>query len=130
MTIAAVLCGINALAGLLIFAHTSSNTPTVHEVPIYLGQRILRWESKEWYLLSPELLLIFFFLWTAYYAWTWRRFVLTGNKIRESFVRRFPALDRINLSILFIVVSCLICGFSAFHLWDLVSRSKDVWGLV
>jgi hypothetical protein len=130
MTVAAIFCGISALTGLLILTHTSSHTPTVHEVPIYLGQRVLRSESKEWYLLSPELLLMFFFFWTAYYALTWKRFVLKLNKNRDAFVRQFPRMDRLNLPTLLIVVSCLICGFSAFHLWDLVSRSRDVWGLV
>ena len=130
MTVAAIFCGISALTGLLILTHTSSHTPTVHEVPIYLGQTVLRRESKEWYLLSAELVPMFFFFWTAYFALTWKRFVLKLNKNRAAFVRQFPRMDRLNLPFLYVLVCCLLCGFSAFNLWDLVSRSKDVWGLV
>jgi hypothetical protein len=126
---AAVFCGISASIGWIVFLQTYFNTPTVKEVPIYVGTHFLRWESKEWYLLSPELLLTVFFLWTAYYALTWKRFVLKGVKIQESFVRRFPTLGRLNMSILLVAICYLICGFSAFHLWDLINRSKEISSL-
>ena len=126
MIISAVLCAISALAGLLIFTHTYANTPTVHQMLVRGGQ----YESKALYLLSPELLLIFFSLWTAYFALTWKRFVVKGTNVQENFILRFPTMRRLNVLLLFVVVCFLICAFSAFHLWDLISRSKDVWAQV
>ena len=130
IVISAVFCGISALVGLLIFVHVNASTPTVYQVAIKEGHQAARLESKVWYLLSPELLLIFFFLWTAYYALTWKRFILHGSKIQEEFVRQYPAMSRLDMQVLFVVICCLICAFSAYNLWDLISRCEDVRGQV
>jgi len=81
-------------------------------------------------MLQPEVILIFFFLWMSYHALTWERFVLRGAKIQEQYVRRFPTMSRLNMPLLFMAISFLICAFSAYHLWDLISRSNDIWKLV
>jgi len=130
VTVAAIVSGICAFIGLLIFWHTYSNSPTVQEIPIYLPRRqLLQPESKAWYMLPPEIILIFFFLWMSYYTLTWKRFILRGTKIQEQYVRWFPIMSRLNMPLLFIAISSLICAFSAFQLWDLVSRSNDIWKL-
>jgi hypothetical protein len=131
VTVAAIVSGICALIGLLVFWYTYSNTPTVQEIRIYLPRgQLLQSESKAWHMLQPEVILIFFFLWMSYYALIWRRFVLKGTKIQEQYVERFPTMSRLNMPLLFIAISSLICAFSAFHLWDLISRSNDIWKLV
>jgi hypothetical protein len=128
VTVAAIVSGICALTGLLVFWHTYSNTPTVQELPIYLPRgQLLQSEGKAWHMLQPEIILIFFFLWMSYHALTWKRFVLRGIKIQEQYAGRFPTMSRLNMPLLFIAISSLICAFSAFHLWDLISRSNDVW---
>ena len=59
ITVAAIVSGVCALVGLLIFWHTYSNTPTVQEIPIYLARRqLLQPESKAWHMLKPEIILI------------------------------------------------------------------------
>jgi hypothetical protein len=131
VTIAAIVSGICAFIGLLIFWHTYSHTPTVQDIPIYRPrEQLLQSESKAWHILQPEIILIFFFLWMSYYALTWQGFLLKGIKIQEKYVQRFPTMGRLNMPLLFIAISFLICAFSAFHLWDLINRSNDVWKLV
>jgi hypothetical protein len=130
VAIAAIVSGVCAFIGLLIFWRTYSNTPTVQEISVYLPHRQLpQSEGKAWHILQPEIILIFFFLWMSYYALTWKRFILRGIKIRERYAGRFPAMNRLNIPILLIAISSLICAFSAFHLWDLISRSNDIWKL-
>jgi hypothetical protein len=130
VAVAAVVSGVCAFIGFLIFWRTYSNTPTVQEISIYLPHgQLLQSEGKAWHMLQPEILLIFFFLWMSYYALTWKRFTLRGIKIQEQYVGRFPAVSRLNMSLLLITISSLICAFSAFHLWDLISRSNDIWKL-
>jgi hypothetical protein len=131
ITIAAIVSGICAFIGLLIFWHTYSNTPAVQEISIYLPRgQLLRSESKAWHMLQPEIILIFFFLWMSYYALIWKRFVLRGVRIQEQYVRWFPFMSRLNMPLLLMAISSLICAFSAFHLWDLISRANDIWKLV
>jgi hypothetical protein len=131
ITIAAIVSGVCALIGLLIFSHTYSNTPTVQEIPIYLSRHSLpQPESKASHILQPEITLIFFFLWMSYYAVTWKRFMLKGSKIHEKYVQRFPSMSRLNVQFLVIAISLFISAFSVFHLWDLINRSNDVWKLV
>jgi hypothetical protein len=128
--VAAIVSGICAFIGLLIFWHTYLNTPTVQEIPIYLPRRqLLRSESKAWHMLQPEIILIFFFLWMSCSVLTWKHLILRGIKIQEQYVRRFPIMSRLNMPLLLIAISSLICAFSALHLWDLISRSNDIWKL-
>jgi hypothetical protein len=126
ISIAAAFSGASTLLGWLIIRYTYQHSPRFQQIPIYLDGQVVRLENKEWYLLSPEVVLSFLFLWMTYYALIWNRFALRGRKIQEAYASRNPSLGRINFSRLFVAISCSICALCTLFVWIIVYRAMIV----
>jgi hypothetical protein len=126
---AASVCGIIAFIGVIVSGYAYVHTPDIQSIPIIGANRMTGSASKAQFLFGPELFLVIFALVMGYYALTRERFLERGDRLKTAWAQYFPAMDRINVRLLIIVVCGLWCLVSGFHLWSLVGRASYVLSL-
>jgi hypothetical protein len=72
--VTATVCGLFTAAAAAIAIYAAIITPALLEVPIYVGQQMVRTESKLSYLGVPVVFLFFLFLVPAFNAFRWEWF--------------------------------------------------------
>jgi hypothetical protein len=98
--ISAIICGLMAIAGLVLALYTYFATPASSGIPVYLGSRVVRLESKEVHLFVFPIFQFFMFFMIALPACRWRSFIKNAAERQRYWDSQTDFFHGMNYSVL------------------------------